>query len=260
MNGTSVRDLEDGAGFSALPDLSGMGRAERIETLRSRMSTMGAAVPKFKEEPAEAVHPQLHKNDILPVPDSISALLPRGGLPRRAVAIFQEQPLLVAELLTHVTAQGGYAAVIGWKDFAYAGVTDSGGVCENLIVIPDPGIEPLNVAAVLCEGLDLVVYRGPKIMLSASRARPLLGKLRKGTAALMMVGTEVASPALMVESEIINYLGIGPGRGRIRGVEMNIRATGKGQAPVNGRLVISRPQDAELLRDAPVTKPQLWMV
>lgn len=163
------------------------------------------------------------------------------------MTLFQDQPLLVVELLSHVTARGGYAAVIGWEDFAYAGVIDSGGVCDNIIVIPDPGTEPLNIVAVLCEGLDLVVYRGPVFSLSPARARPLLGKLRQGTAALMMVGTRVPSPAVTVEADITDYLGIGAGHGRIRGVEMNLRVAARGQAPASGKVVIWGSREAELM-------------
>lgn len=128
--------------------------------------------------------------------------------------------------------------MIGWREFAYAGVVESGGVCENIIVIPDPGPQPLNVAAVLCEGLDLVVYHGAETTLSPTRARPLLGKLRRGTAALIMMGTGVPSPAVTVDARITNYLGIGTGQGCIRGVEMRISITARGHTPAGGTVVL----------------------
>ncbi|ALZ99402.1 hypothetical protein [Corynebacterium glutamicum] len=244
MSGTSVRENVEDANLAVLPNLSELSRAERIDALRSRMSTMGAAVPNLS---ASAVEIAVDKEDILAAPSAFSQLLPRGGLPRRAVTHVSDQPLLVVEFLAHITAQGGHAAVIGWKDLAYAGVIDSGGVCENIIAIPNPGMEPLNVAAVLCEGLDVVVYKGPEISLSPTRARPLLGKLRQGTAALVMVGTKVSSPALTVDAEITDYVGIGAGSGRIRGVEMQVRAVSKTHGVRSGKVMISRPQDAALL-------------
>lgn len=251
MSGTGVRKLWGDGTPVSLPDLSGLSRAERIDALRSRMSTMGAAVPKFEpsvEESAEQKQDSLaEKQDIVAVPSAFSDLFPGDGLPRRAVTHLVEQPLVVVDFLAHITAQGGHAAVIGWKDLAYAGVIDSGGVCENIIAIPNPGTEPLNVAAVLCEGLDVVVYKGPEISLSPTRARPLLGKLRQGTAALVMVGTKVSSPALSVDAEITDYVGIGAGSGRIRGVEMQVRAVSKTHGVRSGKVMISRPQDAALL-------------
>ncbi|ALC05088.1 hypothetical protein CDES_03175 [Corynebacterium deserti GIMN1.010] len=231
---------------AVLPNLSELSRAERIDALRSRMSTMGAAVPNLS---TSAVEIAVDKEDILAAPSTFSQLLPGGGLPRRAVTCVSDQPLLIVEFLAHITAQGGHAAVIGWKDLAFAGVLDSGGACENIIAIPEPGTEPLNVAAVLCEGLDVVVYKGPEISLSPSRARPLLGKLRQGTAALVMVGTKVASPALTVDSEITNYVGIGAGQGRIRGVEMQVRTMSKSFGARSGTVTISRAQDSELLQE-----------
>ena len=223
---------------SPLPDLTGMGRSERIHALRSRMSAMGAAVPQLEadHDPQQEAPP--NQEDILPAPAVLAGLLPGAGFPRRAVTLFPDQPLLAVELLAHVTARGGYVAIIGWREFAYAGVVESGGVCENIIVIPDPGPQPLNVAAVLCEGLDLVVYYGADGTLSPTRARPLLGKLRTGTAALIMVGTGVQSPAVTVDARITDYLGIGSGQGRIRGVEMRISVTARGHAPVVGTVVL----------------------
>lgn len=251
VSGTSVRESVEDVNLAVLPNLSGLSRAERIDALRSRMSTMGAAVPKFEstveENPEQGQDSLAEKHGIVAVHSAFSNFFPGGGLPRRVVTHMADQPLLIMEFLAHITAQGGHAAVIGWKDLAYAGVIDSGGVCENIIAIPDPGTEPLNVAAVLCEGLDVVVYKGPEISLSSTRARPLLGKLRQGTAALVMVGTKVASPALSVDAEITDYVGIGAGSGRIRGVEMQVRAVSKTHGVRSGKVLISRPQDAALL-------------
>ena len=247
MNGTHVRGAGGGDSHSSPPNLTGMGRAERIRALRSQMSAMGAAVPQLREETEQAQLKIPPKESVVPVPDIFSGFLPGGGLPRRSVTLVQDQPLLVAELLSHVTARGGYAAMIGWKEFSYAGVIAAGGVHGNIIAIPDPGAEPLSVVALLCEGLDLVIYRGLDITLSPVRARPLLGRLRKGTATLLMVGTRVQSPAVTLEADIINYLGIGSGEGRIRGVEMRIRVTAKGQAPASGTVVIGEPGESEPL-------------
>ncbi|MFP7364950.1 hypothetical protein SFC07_04095 [Corynebacterium callunae] len=254
MSGTGVREIGGEGNAFALPNLSGMSRAERITALRSRMSAMGVAVPQIADSSAPEAVEYFDKENILAAPDSVSQFLPGGGLPRRALSHITEVPLLIVAFLAHVTAQGGHAAVIGWKDLAYAGVIDLGGVCENIIAIPEPGTEPLNVAAVLCEGLDLVVYKGPEIQLSPTRARPLLAKLRKGSAALLMVGTQVASPALVMEAETSNYLGIGQGRGRIRGVELKFRATAKGQPPRSGMITISRAEDAALLHTPPTLR------
>lgn len=258
MDGTGVRYGGIGGDVSPSVDLAAMTKQERIQTLRSRMSALGSAVSPAEKKAAEFQSELPMREDVLPAPDSFSRFLPGAGLPRRAVALFQDQPLLIAESLAHVTSMGGHAAVVGWEDFSYAGVLDFGGVYENIIAVPHPGSEPLNVVAVLCEGLDLVIYRGPEIMLSPTRARPLLGKIRKGTAALMMVGTRVQSPALTVAAEITDYLGIGPGRGRIKAVEMHIQVTARGQVPTSGKVVISSFGSAELL--AVETKPKLRAV
>ncbi|WP_080796407.1 hypothetical protein [Corynebacterium pacaense] len=245
MDGTGVRQADPGS--AGLEDLAQLGRAERIEVLRSRMSSMGAAALKLDAPAGGVSDSQVAPGDVVAAPGAVADLFPGGGLMRRQVTVMGEQPLLVLDFLTRVTASGGCAAVVGWRDLGLAGLVGAGGVCDNLIVIPDPGPEPLNVAAVLCEGLDLVVYRGPEIMLSPSRARPLLGKLRKGAAALLMVGTQVASPAARVESSITGYGGIGRGTGRIRSVEMRVRVLARGRAAASRTVVVHRTEDEALL-------------
>ena len=102
-------------------------------------------------------------------------------------------------------------------------------------------MDPLGVAAVLTEGLDLVVYRSPvALALSPVRCRPLLGKLRKGRAALMMVGATVPSPALTVTGDIQAFHGIGRGTGRITGVDIRVRAQSKGGRPASASITVGQ--------------------
>ena len=90
-------------------------------------------------------------------------------------------------------------------------------------------IEDLTVAGVLAEGLDLVVLRTrTELRLSPVRVRPLLARLRKGNAALVAVNVGVPSPALRVSGQVAQFHGIGRGTGRIRGIDVRVRATVKG--------------------------------
>lgn len=170
--------------------------------------------------------------DVLAIGGVLSTVLPNGGLPRRAVTHCSDTPALIVELLAQVAEAGGRAGVVGWPELSYAGI--EGEALERVIAVPDPGIEDISVAGVLAEGLDVVVLRArTALALSPVRARPLLARIRKGDAALVAVNIEVPSPALTVTGTLAAFHGIGRGTGRIRGIDINVRAEAKGQRPAS---------------------------
>ncbi|WP_346727131.1 hypothetical protein [Corynebacterium qintianiae] len=188
-------------------------RADRIAELRSRMAAMGGEAP-------ERVVPE---TDTLALGEKFRTVLPDGGLPRRAVSQVSDTPALVVEILDAVTAEGGFAAVVGWPDLSYAGIA----ALDQIIAVPEPGIDPLSVAGVLAEGLDLVVlHTAQPINVSPVRARPLLARVRKGRAALVTVNAHVPSPALSITGRVAGFHGIGRGAGRIMGMDMRVEAAG----------------------------------
>lgn len=231
VSGTSIRAL------AALPEeVAGAqetavqpGRAEQIAQLRAKMAALGGEVPR----------PVVEDTDVLAVSGPLSHVLPNGGLPRKAVSHCSDTPALVVEVIDQITAAGGHAGVVGWPELSYAGIGHDR--LERVIAVPDPGIEDLAVAGVLAEGLDLVVLRSRAALeLTPVRARPLLARLRKGNAALLTVNVHVPSPALSVEGTIANFHGIGRGTGRIRGVELRVRAEQKGTRPASATVTLGQ--------------------
>lgn len=195
MNRTSVRKLE------------GLSRDERIAALRSRMESIeGARAPEIR-------------HDVLSV-GQLDRVLPGGGLARQAVTEVSDCPALVIELIREVSAGGGHVGVVGWPELSFADVES----LDRVIVVPEPGADPLGVVSVLVEGLDLVVWRSSvPLNLSPVRARPLLGRLRKGHACLVLVNAHVQSPAARLDARVSTYRGIGQGTGRIRGYDIAVK-------------------------------------
>jgi len=172
VNQTGVRKLRE------VDDLAGLSRAEQVELLRSRMDALGGAVEQ----------PVVDGSEVIATPSDLARVLPGGGLARRVVTQVADCPALVIELIAQATAGGGHVGIVGWPELSLAGVVDNGNL-NNVIAVPDPGVDPLGIIGVLVEGLDLVVARWQApLELSPVRARPLLGKLRGGSAALVMVG------------------------------------------------------------------------
>ena len=130
--------------------------------------------------------------DVVQLPERLARCFPGGGLPRKAVSQVSDCATLVIEIISAVTEQGGYVAVVGWADLLFAGVVDSGGDVSKIVSVPDPGIDALPVAAVFAEGMDMVVCRSaaPR-RLTPTNSRPFLAKVRQGSAAMLLVGISV---------------------------------------------------------------------
>ncbi|QGU02803.1 hypothetical protein CKALI_09740 [Corynebacterium kalinowskii] len=147
------------------------------------------------------------------------------NFPRRVVLQCSDTPAFVIEIVRTAVQDGNFVAVVGWPDLL---LTEIGQGLEKVVAVPDPGVEPLNTVAVLCEGMDLVVYRSEvQLSLSPVRARPLLGKLRKGNAALLLVGLTAPSPHVVMDAKVRGFHGIGPGTGRIRGFQIQVQLRAK---------------------------------
>lgn len=185
----------------------------------------------------EVTQPVVDDAGTLAVGGPLSLVLPNGGLPRQSVTHVSDTPALVVELITQVVAAGGRAGVVGWPELSYAGIEAEH--LERVIAVPEPGIEDLAVAGVLAEGLDLVVIRTRvPLELTPVRARPLLARLRKGSAALVAVNVAVPSPALALTGRIEGFHGIGRGCGRITGIDVAVRAERKGSRPASATITL----------------------
>ncbi|MBI8999404.1 hypothetical protein M0E87_00965 [Corynebacterium sp. CCM 9185] len=258
------------------PDLTGLDRPARVRALKSALATMdggggGAGTGRFADlcpvrSPGpidgDRPHPVPGKTardlpGVIPVPTALANLLPGGGIPRRSITAVGDCPALIVELIATATADGCRVAVVGWPDLLLTGVADAGGVLDAVVVIPDPGDRPLSVTGMLVEGMDLVIHHGSgDARVSATQARPLLARVRRGTAALLTVGAHVPSPAIRIGADIVTYHGISVGFGRIRGFDIDVEITTKsapphrvllrvGCGPVTGTQAAAGPGDRE---------------
>ena len=65
--------------------------------------------------------------------------------------------MLMLGMVAAVTGDGGNAAIVGLPDTGLLAAAEMGADLSRLAVIPDPGGDPVEVAAVLLDGMDLVV-------------------------------------------------------------------------------------------------------
>ena len=171
---------------------------------------------------------------LLPIPESLADLLP-GSLPRGSVAVVSGARSLSLRLVAAVTAEGGHAAIVGQPDVGLLAAVEMGADLSRLAVIPDPGADPVEVAAVLMDGLDLVVLGLGGRSVAPSRARAVTARARQKGCTLLITDGDWHGASTRLESRVSGYEMTGadsdaptPGYGRISRVRLATRSSGRG--------------------------------
>ena len=164
----------------------------------------------------------------LPVPQWLADALP-APLPRGTVAMLSGARSLLLSMVAAVTAAGGNAAIVGQPDIGLLAAVEMGADLSRLAVIPDPGTDPVEVAAVLIDGMDLVVLGLGGRRVPLTRARAVVARARlKGCTLLVTDGDWQGAPTRL-EARVCGYdITAGhrgtpvSGFGRISGVRLQV--------------------------------------
>ena len=226
-------------------------RAEQVEKLRRQMASVsekmagrgGGAASAATFGPgnhrAAPTLPQLSPNpdSLLPTPDSLAELL-AGPLPRGTVAVLSGARSLELSMVAAVTAQGGHAAIIGQPDIGLLAAVEMGADLSRVAVIPEPGADPVEVAAVLLDGMDLVVLGLGGRSVPATRARAVVARARQRGCTLLVTDGEWQGASARLDAHVSGYEVVGAGRGaptpgcgRIGRVRLTMRAGGRSAGP-----------------------------
>ncbi|MCV7378952.1 hypothetical protein BST11_07220 [Mycobacterium alsense] len=200
-------------------------RADQLESLRRRMAQISG---KMSGAVAGAAAPA---DDLLP--DSESRLALPGWLaeslpvplPRGTVAVLSGARSLLVSMVAAATAAGGNVAIVGQPDIGLLAAAEMGADLSRLAVIPDPGTDPVEVAAVLIDGMDLVVLGLGGRRVPQTRARAVVARARsKGCTLLVTDGDWQGAPTRLA-ARVCGYEITGggrPGFGRIGSVRLQV--------------------------------------
>ena len=125
-----------------------------------------------------------HQIDVLP---GLADLLPTGGLQAGATYSVTGSTALLAGLLAAPSSAGLWCGLVGLPDFAAEAARDLGCDLERLVMVPDPGLDWVNVLAALVDALPVVVTR-PVGTVTHSEASRLAARLRKREGVLVVAG------------------------------------------------------------------------
>lgn len=170
-------------------------------------------------------------------PGSLDQLLPSGTV---AVLSGARSPAL--RMVAAVTAGGGYAAIVGQPDVGLMAAVEMGADLSRVAMIPHPGPDPVEVAAVLLDGLDLVVLGLGGRAVPMSRARAVTARARQKGCTLLVLGGDWHGASARLDARVCGYEMVGaggavvPGRGRIGRVRVDTRA--RGRIPGRPRLAV----------------------
>jgi len=210
---------------------AGLERAQQIEALRRRI----AAVPSRGEvsRPTPVAEPaEVPSRGVLPVPGPLAELLPHGGLVRGTVVSVSGAASLLLGVLASVTSSGGHAAVIGQRRLGLLAAAEMGAHLQRLAMVPDPGPDPVEVAAVLLDGMDLVVLGLGGASVPPTRARAVAARARSKGAVLIVTDGRWEGAQVRLEAQVSGYDGVdGPGLGRLCGTRLSVRAHGRAFPP-----------------------------
>lgn len=220
----------DANGEQVEEPLAAMDRAAKLDDLRARMAAIPGRVGAEAPTPRSAA-------DVIAVPGGLGAVLPDGGLACGSVVGYAGGGYVLLGLLAAATGAGQSAAVVGAPRLGWLAFEEMGGDLARLAHIPDPGPDPLSVAAVLVEGISVVVLAVDGAA-PPSRSRAVIARVRSHRAVLVVTNSGWIRPDIRVESRIAGYAGLSQGRGRLQAVHLDVRVTGRG-TPRTARLALA---------------------
>ncbi|MBU3751094.1 MAG: hypothetical protein FGM52_11710 [Mycobacterium sp.] len=209
-------------------------RAEQLEQLRRQMAAVSGKVGVRWRPGHSAADPLPASESLLAVPDALAELFP-AGLPKGMVAVLSGARSLPVGMAAAVTGAGGHVAVVGLPDFGLLAAAEMGADLSRLAVIPQPGADPVEVAAVLMDGMDLVVLGLAGRNVPATRSRAVVARARQRGCTLLVTGGQWQGASMRMEARVCGYEITGgprggppvPGCGRISRVRVSVQARGR---------------------------------
>lgn len=204
-------------------------RSEQLEQLRRQMAAITGGVGSGRRGQANTQDALPVSQSLLSIPDSLVETLP-AGLPRGVVGVLTGARSLALNMAAAVTAAGGHVAIVGQPDAGLLAAAEMGADLGRLASIPHPGADPVEVVAVLMDGMDLVVLNLAGRSVTPGRARAVTARAQQRGCTLLVTNGDWPGAQIRLDARVCGYEmtgGLLPGAGRISRVRLSMRARGK---------------------------------
>ena len=169
------------------------------------------------------------RDRLLPVDESLAAVLPEGGLVRgRTVACTGPAAPTVALLLAaRATATGSWLAVIGMSWLGVEAARELGVALERVVAV-DPDRDWAECVAAAVDGFEVVLAVPPRNVPDRLR-RQVGARLRTRGGVLLALGDRTAASGadLVLTAATEAWEGIGRGHGHLAGRRLRLTVTGR---------------------------------
>ena len=197
--------------------------AEQLKLLRRQMAAVSGKAGSGRQGQGRLL-PESETR--LPIPPVLAEVLP-DALPRGTVMVLSGARSLPLSMVAAVTAADGNAAIVGQPDVGLLAAVEMGADLSRLAVIPDPGTDPVEVAAVLMDGMDLVVLGLSGRSVPPTRTRAVAARARQKGCTLLVTDGDWAGASMRLEARVCGYETGAPGFGRIKRVRLDVCARGR---------------------------------
>lgn len=233
----------------------GADRAETLARLRGRIAAVegGASpapipIPQTAPPAPDQMQTQTHAPSGAARDTAGLSELARPG----TVGVLDGSPTMLLGLIAQITSGGGHVAVIGLPRLGLIAAAEMGAALDRVVWIPDPGPDPEAVAAVLIDGMDLVVLDPARAEVPPTRARAITARVRRSAARLLVVDARWPGADIRIDAQVTECVGLGRGHGRISGLELTVGVRGRAQAPRGLRLALGAEGGRLCWRHGPV--------
>ncbi|WP_156378133.1 hypothetical protein [Williamsia sp. Leaf354] len=237
--------------------------ADTLAELRKKLATVSSTkakpvVPQNQRTVTVAASEQVDK-EMLPIPAPLAQIMPGGGLARGSVVAVDGARSVLVSIIAEITASGGYVAVVGLPHLSLHAVEEMGGDLSHVAVVSgqgDPGVfdpgrspvrfDPVEVAAVLLDGLDLVVVGLGGVSVPPSRARAVMARARAKGSTLMVTDGRWSGVQATLSAQVADYRHLpfrAAGHGRISGLSLSVQARGRGTRVTETRIDVVHADD-----------------
>lgn len=167
--------------------------------------------------------------DWLPVPPSLTTLVPHGALRRGSTVAVTGSLSLLLHVAASLTGEGAWTALVAQPDLGLAAAVDAGIDPARCVVVPQPGPDAPDVLAALIDGFDVVVV-GECAALRERDRRSLSTRVRHRGATLLSTVTWPGADVVLDVRQRLTH-GLDGGQGHLRSEHLQVSGHSRGMAP-----------------------------